>query len=223
MNSSDNEFRAQGLTPILYAHDFATTVRYYTETLLFKKLWDWGNPPGFGAVALGKAEIFLCQGEQGHPGTWLAIFIEDVDAYFTRISKLGADIVEPPANMPWGMREMQVRDPNQHIIRFGHGIPARLPKMEIERIPVETRLEKRLAAVLEDLARHKGMTVGETLEETLLHTFERLDSGGVASPHTEGTLDLIQELKRKHGIDYDCHASYRFEEKSPDRPGGKTG
>ena len=57
------------------------------------------------------------------------------------------------------------------------------------------------------------MTVGETLEETLLHTFEKLPSGGVASPHTEKTLAYIQELKMRHGIDYDCHASYRFVEK----------
>ncbi len=31
-------------------------------------------------------------------------------------------------------------------------------------------------------------------------------------PHTKGTLAYIQELKKKHGIDYDSHASYRFVE-----------
>ena len=35
---------------------------------------------------------------------------------------------------------------------------------------------------------------------------------GVASPHTRATLRHIQELKKKHGIDYDSHASYRFVE-----------
>lgn len=223
MNASERPVHAEGLTPILYVRDFEETVRYYTERLLFRKLWDWGNPPDFGAVALGKVEIFLCRGGQGQPGTWLAIFLEDVDAYFHRISALGAEIVEPPASMPWGMREMRVRDPNGHIIRFGHGIPARSPEIEVERVSIEARIEKRLAALLEDLAKHKGMTVGQTLEETLLHTFERLDGGGVASPHTGGTLDLIQELKRKHGIDYDCHANYRFIEKpGSDRGDGKT-
>jgi hypothetical protein len=37
----------------------------------------------------------------------------------------------------------------------------------------------------------------------------------VASPHTRKTLAYIQELKVRHGIDYDSHASYRFVE----RPG----
>jgi hypothetical protein len=74
------------------------------------------------------------------------------------------------------------------------------------------RLEKRLAALLRDLAAHKRMSVDACLEETLLHTFER-DGDGVASPHTRRTLDYIEELKKKHGIDYDTHASYRFVEK----------
>ena len=109
----------------------------------------------------------------------------------------------------------QVRDPNQHVIRFGHGIPAREPKLPVERVTIEARIEKRLAALLGDLAKHKEMTLGETLEETLLHTFEPVDHGGVASPHTAGTLAVIQALKAKHGIDYDVHANYRFVENAP--------
>ena len=82
----------------------------------------------------------------------------------------------------------------------------------IERVDVPVRMEKRLAALLEELAKRKGMSVSSALEETLLHTFEPLGDG-VASPHTGSDLRYIQELKRKHGIDYDCHASYRFVER----------
>ncbi len=205
---------AEGVTPILHVRDFEEAMSYYTERLLFERLWDWGDPPDFGAVRLGKVEIFLSQRAQGAAGTWLCIFLEDVDGYYERIQRLGAEVIEPPRNLPWGMREMQVRDPNQHVIRFGHGIPAREPKLPVERVTVETRIEKRLAALLDELARHKGMSIGETLEETLLHTFEPVDHGGVASPHTAGTLALIRELKARHGIDYDVHASYRFEEQA---------
>jgi len=68
------------------------------------------------------------------------------------------------------------------------------------------RLEKRLAALLQDLASHKRMSINSCLEEMVLHTNE-----GVG-PHTRTTLRYIQELKKKHGIEYDCHASYRFVE-----------
>jgi len=61
--------------------------------------------------------------------------------------------------------------------------------------------------VLHDLAKHKRMSVTSCFEEMLLHTNE-----GVG-PHTKSTLRYIQELKQKHGIDYDSHASYRFIER----------
>jgi hypothetical protein len=211
--SGTTKISAQCLTPILCVRDFGEAMEYYTKKLLFRKLWDWGKPPTFGAVGLGNVEIFFCLRGQGQPGTWLSIFVDDVDDYFERITRLGAEVIYGPKSESWGVREIHVRDPNRHVIRFGHGIPMREPKLEIERVPLKARIEKRLGALLNDLARHKNMTVGETLEETLLHTFEKVHGDGVASPHTEKTLSHIQALKKKHKINYDCHASYRFMEK----------
>jgi hypothetical protein len=59
---------------------------------------------------------------------------------------------------------------------------------------------------------YKRMSLSSCLEEILLHTNEPLGDG-VASPHTKTQLRHIQELKKKHGIDYDSHGSYRFVEK----------
>jgi len=204
---------AETLTPILYVKEFSQSVRYYSSKLLFEKLWAWGKPPGFGAVRLGKVEVFFCVGAQGQPGTWLYIFVNDVDDYFEKIKRRGAEVIRRPKDEPWGMREIHVRDPNHHVIRFGTGVPRREPKMTISRVPLKVRVEKRLAALLSELAKHKKMTLGEMLEETMLHTFEEVPTGGVASPHTKKTLDHIKILKKKMGIDYDCHASYRFTEK----------
>jgi catechol 2,3-dioxygenase-like lactoylglutathione lyase family enzyme len=212
--NKDAKPSAECLTPILYVRDLEEAMKYYSEKLLFDRLWQWGEPPDFGAVRLGKVEIFFCVGAQGQPGTWLCILVDDVDDYCERIRRLGAEVIFGPTNEPWGLREIHVRDPNQHVIRFGQGIPMREPKLQIERVPFEARIEKRLAALLQDLAQHKEMTLGEMLEETFLHSFEKLPAGGVASPHAERTLSHIQSLKQRHGIDYDCHASYRFIEKS---------
>jgi predicted enzyme related to lactoylglutathione lyase len=208
-----NAFSAECLTPILSVRDFREATEYYTKSLLFDLRGDWGDPPTFGCVALGKIEIFFCLRAQGAPGTWMSVFMDDVDGYRDAIKQSGADIIREPKDEPWGCREMHVRDPNQHVIRFSQGIPAREPKLPVERVPIELRLEKRLAALLKELAKHKDFSIGEVLEETLLHTFECVDSGGVASPHTRHTLGHIQDLKKKHGIDYDVHASYRFVEK----------
>jgi hypothetical protein len=59
---------AKGLTPILNVSDIASTVAWF-EKWGWKKLWDWGTPPTFGAVGSAKeACIFLCQGAQGGRG-----------------------------------------------------------------------------------------------------------------------------------------------------------
>jgi len=119
--------------------------------------------------------------------------------------------VEPPGRRAWGFRDYSVKDLNGYVLTFGHRLLDVGPPVKIERVDVPVRLEKRLAALLHDLAEHKHMSVTSCLEEILLHTNERLGDG-VASPHTRRTLDYIQELNRKHGIDYDSHASYRFVE-----------
>jgi hypothetical protein len=99
-----------------------------------------------------------------------------------------------------------VRDLYGYYLSFEHHLFNAGPPIKIERVDVSVRLEKRLAALLLDLAEHKRMSLNSCLEEMLLHTNE-----GVG-PHTQTTLKHIQELKKKHGIDYDSHGSYRFSE-----------
>ena len=110
------------VVPILSVRDIQASFEYYVAKLQFEKRWDWGDPATFGCVALGSAEIFFCQGGQGHAGTWMSIFIDDIDDYYSHINQLGADIVVGPVDEPWGMREIHVRDPDGHILRVGTGL-----------------------------------------------------------------------------------------------------
>jgi catechol 2,3-dioxygenase-like lactoylglutathione lyase family enzyme len=108
--------------PILYSKDVQNSLKYYTEVLGFEDSWEWGKPPDFGGIAKDDVEIFFCLNGQGSPGTWIAIIVDDVDAYFNLIKEKGAKIISPPTSMEWRMREMLVEDPDGHIIRFGHRI-----------------------------------------------------------------------------------------------------
>jgi hypothetical protein len=136
----------------------------------------------------------------------------DVDSLHEELTKRGAKIVRAPADEPWGMREMLVEDPDGHTFRFGTGISKK--DLKVKRRAIEARLEERLASVLTGIASATNRTVGEVLEETLLHTFEPTPGvpGAVASPHAPRTLRLIEELKQKHGLDYETHDAYRFTE-----------
>jgi hypothetical protein len=70
-------------------------VDYYVNQLGFNKKWDWGDPATFGCVTRGKIEIFFSEGRQGQPGTWISIFVEDVDALHEEYKKSGAIIRQP--------------------------------------------------------------------------------------------------------------------------------
>jgi hypothetical protein len=112
-----NEFEC--VVPILNVKNFALSMDYYVSKLGFTKKWDWGTPPSFGSVARGKVEIFLSEGGQGQAGVWMSIFTEDVDALHVEYKKSGAIIRQAPTNMPWGVREMNVQDPDGHRLRMG--------------------------------------------------------------------------------------------------------
>jgi catechol 2,3-dioxygenase-like lactoylglutathione lyase family enzyme len=108
--------------PILNVRSLEASQRYYRDALGFKVDWAYGDPPDFGSVSRGHGVLFMCQGCQGTPGAWVMMFTPDVDALHDEVRRKGALIRMPPTNMPWGLREMHVSDPDGNVLRFGTGI-----------------------------------------------------------------------------------------------------
>ncbi|HEX8905460.1 MAG TPA: VOC family protein [Longimicrobiaceae bacterium] len=195
--------------------DVLAAADFYTSKLGFRMGFTWGEPPTFAGVNLDRVQIFLQQGTPNPGHSSVYFFIGNADELFEFQRANGVEVVEEPGDREYGIRDYTVRDLNGYYLSFGHPLFNDGPPIPIERVDVPVRLEKRLAALLQDLAAYKRMSVDSLLEEILLHTNEPLGDG-VASPHTRGQLAYIQELKQKHGIDYDSHGSYRFvEEASP--------
>lgn len=199
--------------PSLAVDDIVAASDFYTRKLGFRQSFIWGDPPSMAGVNLGQVQMFLEQGTPSPKGCSVYFVVGDADELFAFHRSNGVEIVYPPTDQEYALRDYRVRDLHGYLLGFGHRLPESQPALEIERVDVPVRLEKRLAALMRDLAVHKHMSLDSCLEEILLHTSERLGDDGVPSPHTTRTLRYIQELKRKHGIDYDCHASYRFVEK----------
>lgn len=171
--SDNHAAAARFVTPILSVRNFSEAVDYYTNKLLFELKWQWGQPPSFGCVGRGKAEIFFSLNGRGRPCAGLMFGVLDVDEYCDRIAKRGAEIVRGPLDEPWGMREIHVCDPNEHVLRFGHGISRKEAKVYIDRVAMGARIEKRLASVVRDLAGRK-MSFGPMLGETHPHSFDKV-------------------------------------------------
>ena len=191
----------------LQVSDIPTAVEFYTKRLGFKLAFMWGDPPVMAGVNLGNVQMFLEKGPPNPEGCSVYFVVGNADELYEFQRDSGVEVVEPPEDRPYGLRDYLVRDLHGYHLGFGHHLFNAGPPIVIERVDVPVRLEKRLAALLRDLAAHKRMSVSSCLEETLLHTLE-----GVG-PHTRGDLRHIEALKTKHGIDYDSHGSYRFVER----------
>lgn len=188
--------------------DLRTAIDFYVNKLGFHEAFTWGEPPNFAGVNLGTVQIFLQHGTPTPNADAAAAYflVDNADRLYEFHCANDVEIAVPIDDRPYGIRDYTVRDLYGHYLVFGQHLFTAGPPLEIERVDVPVRLEKRLAGFLIDLAAHKRMSVGSCLEEMLLHT-----NDGVG-PHTKTTLRYIQELKKKHGIDYDTHASYRFVE-----------
>jgi catechol 2,3-dioxygenase-like lactoylglutathione lyase family enzyme len=130
---------AKAVTPIVNVSNFAESVAWF-EKLGWTKGFQWGKPPIFGAVCSDEFEIFLCQGAQGgrensgvkatfgpdgdsaaDKGAWMSIWVDDVDAIHQHCLEQGLDVVWPPTDMEWGVREMHFRHPDGHVFRISKG------------------------------------------------------------------------------------------------------
>ncbi len=108
--------------PIVRVENLKASQAYYRDKLGFKVDWDHGDPPTFGAVSRSELVLFQCEQCQGGAGAWTMTFMSNIDAYHEELKKRGAIIQMPPTDMPWGLREMHVADPDGNVIRFGsHG------------------------------------------------------------------------------------------------------
>jgi len=155
MESIHSSVKIHKAIPILYSSDVLRSLDYYTKVLGFENRWEWGLPPSFGGVSKDAIEIFFCKDGQGNPGTWLSVFVDNVDELYETIRSRGANIISKPQTMEWSVREMLVEDPDGHKIRFGQNASFRnhseagMPDVVkiIERVPTVRELNQLISSV----------------------------------------------------------------------------
>ena len=103
-----------GITPIFSVRDLRASVDYYVRALGFKL--DFLE--SIASVSRDRCAVFLVQGDQGHPGSWVWVGVDDVDAVHEEYKASGAKIRQPPTNFSWAC-EMQVEDPDGNVLRIG--------------------------------------------------------------------------------------------------------
>lgn len=116
-NNDPLNFRIENIAPILYVKDMPRSLAFYVDLLGFKNA-EWGNDD-FTSINKNNSGLYLCKGAQGSPGTWIWIgFDGDIFSLHEKFKSQGVSIKLPPTNFSYAY-EMQIVDPDGHVLRFG--------------------------------------------------------------------------------------------------------
>ena len=122
-------------TCFIQVHDPDVALAFYRDTLGLEVRNDVSNQ-GFRWITVGSAaqpgvSIVITNYLNGSPGDndMIASLIakgalngvhfrtDDLEAAFEKVRAAGAEIVQEPADQPWGVRDGAVRDPSGNLVR----------------------------------------------------------------------------------------------------------
>jgi uncharacterized glyoxalase superfamily protein PhnB len=126
-----NPPQIRNATPVLLVRDVVKAAAYYTDKLGFTVARFWGDPPTFTIAR--RDNVFVMLNQVGAGDTFRAngdydgrfsvyLDVSDADALHAEFQANGADIICPPEDQPYMMREFQVRDLDGHVLGCGHDI-----------------------------------------------------------------------------------------------------
>jgi uncharacterized glyoxalase superfamily protein PhnB len=109
----------QSLFPILRTTDPAALADFYSRALGGEITYAFGED--FLSLDLGAAHLGIGREAEPVRGQQVALwfYVDDVDAAFAAALRSGASPVEEPADMPWGERVAQIRDPDGNAVYLG--------------------------------------------------------------------------------------------------------
>jgi len=105
-----------GVNPIFRVANLQASIDYYVSALGFKV--DFREGDWFACVSRDRLGLFLSVGDQGHPGAWIWVGVNDAQSLCEEFQAKGAKIRNPPTNFQWAY-EMQVEDLDGNVLRFG--------------------------------------------------------------------------------------------------------
>ncbi|MBV9784114.1 MAG: VOC family protein [Acidisphaera sp.] len=109
---------------VLAVPDLTRSAAYFRDALGFSLDWtdasDWRLlSRGAVRVMIGHCPNDIPAGETGSHSYFGYVEVDDLDGLHAEFVARGAIVRQPPADMPWGMREMLVATPDGHRLMFG--------------------------------------------------------------------------------------------------------
>ncbi len=105
--------------PILAVRELSAAIRYYEKTFGFKVAMQTVDPMPYAIVERDGVCIHLTVDDTRRGKGALYTMVDDVDALHEAVEAQGANVIEPPDDRVYGMRDMYVRDPDGNLLGFG--------------------------------------------------------------------------------------------------------
>ena len=110
------------IAPVLTVVDAIKSMEYYRDQLGFRVAFTDGEPVYYAIVERDDVRIHLMSAESAkrQPGQGsVYIFAHDVDPLYADFTARGAQVVGPPQDYPYGMRDFNVSDLDGNDLCFG--------------------------------------------------------------------------------------------------------
>jgi catechol 2,3-dioxygenase-like lactoylglutathione lyase family enzyme len=100
--------------------DIRAAVEFYTTKLGFRTAFAEGDPPTFAGLLLDCVQIFLQQGTPNPGASSIYFVVGDADELFAFHQANGVEVVQPPTDQDYQLRDYVVRDLHGYYLCFGH-------------------------------------------------------------------------------------------------------
>ncbi len=117
MSATERITRFSHPTPELPVEDVERAQQHYRDVLGFDIGWLY---PGkeIGAVSRDGAAIFFRKRNRPFDAVVHWVFTDDIDEMYRELQNSGANVVEPLAETPWGLRQFTIEDIDGNRFHF---------------------------------------------------------------------------------------------------------
>jgi uncharacterized glyoxalase superfamily protein PhnB len=111
-----------GAATVFVLSDLLESIKHYRDALGFKVTFEYGNPTSYACLCRDEVALHLLAARETKrlPGNGsICVFVNDVDKVHAELSARGANVIKPPQNYDYGMRDFDVVDLDGNHLTFG--------------------------------------------------------------------------------------------------------
>jgi uncharacterized glyoxalase superfamily protein PhnB len=113
-----------GAATVFIVSDIAKSIEHYRDALGFTISFEYGQPTFYACLCRDEVALHLLAAHRTKqlPGNGgICVFVRDVDAVYAELMGRGANVIKPPQDYDYGMRDFDVSDPDGNHLTFGMG------------------------------------------------------------------------------------------------------